>query len=581
MDKAEPFGRVASVGDRLLRWFTKFGPRKPWRTSPLKSWAHELGQASLLQLASVAVLAALCGTGVLYLLNTESQYIADDDYSILTALGFVVLLIAYRLSQRHLISHASEAIESALHDWRRRIAEKTLRLSLRDIEHMSAGRLLDGIARHYAPLSQSIVTIVSGVESLILLVFMFGYLIYLSMVAAALTAAVAFLCVVAYMNVARQLARTMSETSRLNGKLDRLSESSIKGAKELRLNGNKRDALLDDMINTSDDLFQTRSASAGIFAEVISIGNTASYLMAGAVVFILPILNASENTEVSMIVMAVIFLIGPIGGVIGSIQQFSIARFAVNSILDFEKEVDQLRDNLEDERPQAPFVDFKEIQLEHVGYSHEAPMDSDQPFSILDVSLTIQRGQLIFITGGNGSGKTTLLRVLTGLYPRNDGQIQIDGASIPKAVGQDYRDLFATVFADFHVFGKTYGINDDELSVLEKWLTRLQIRSKLPQNLTKGFNPDALSTGQRKRLALALALAEDREVLILDEWAADQDPATRKRFYEEILPELKTTGKTVVVVTHDERYFDCSDLRVHMKDGRLHMPGASNLETSQ
>jgi putative ATP-binding cassette transporter len=98
----------------------------------------------------------------------------------------------------------------------------------------------------------------------------------------------------------------------------------------------------------------------------------------------------------------------------------------------------------------------------------------------------------------------------------------------------------------------------------------LRIRDKCPENLAESLNRDALSTGQRKRLALALALAEDRPIILLDEWAADQDPGTRERFYHEILPALSRAGKTIIAVTHDERYFDCADIRYHMDEGHLH-----------
>jgi putative ATP-binding cassette transporter len=105
------------------------------------------------------------------------------------------------------------------------------------------------------------------------------------------------------------------------------------------------------------------------------------------------------------------------------------------------------------------------------------------------------------------------------------------------------------------------------LARLEAALQELGIRDKLPGDLAQGFDPSALSTGQRKRLALALALAEDRPVLLLDEWAADQDPATREEFYRTMLARIRAEGKAVIAVSHDERFFDCADARYHMEDG--------------
>jgi putative ATP-binding cassette transporter len=578
--KEEPAGMTAAVGDRILRFLMRLGPVAERRRRDWRSLVGALEHPSVARLGLVALLSAAGGTGVLYLLNTESRLVQEEDYSTLTAIGFIVLLIVYRLCQRHLISRASEAIEAALHDWRQRIAAKTMRLSLRDIEDISPGRLVDGLARHYAPLSQSIVTLVAGVEATILLLFMFGYLVVLSPSAALLTVIVAGLCVVGYMNVAAQLSETMNDTATLSAQLDSLSESSIKGAKELRLNAQKRDAVLDDMVSNSEALYHRRSDTARIFAEVISSGNTASYLMAGAVVFVLPLISSTEKSEVAAIVMAVIFLIGPIGGLIGSLQQLSIARFAVRSILQFEESVDAKLEVKDDALVTEDFSQFEEILLQSVCYTHRSAMDIDTPFAIEDVTLRLRRGQLIFITGGNGSGKTTALRVLAGLYPRDEGVISIDGRRIAPRPDQAYRDLFATVFADFHVFARPYALSAEGLATLEHWLTRLNIRSKLPADLAQGFNPDALSTGQRKRLALALALAEDRPVLVLDEWAADQDPATRGRFYEQILPELQKAGKTIIVVTHDERYFDAADVHLHMSDGRLHAFASPNDEVA-
>jgi putative ATP-binding cassette transporter len=66
-----------------------------------------------------------------------------------------------------------------------------------------------------------------------------------------------------------------------------------------------------------------------------------------------------------------------------------------------------------------------------------------------------------------------------------------------------------------------------------------------------------------------VALLEDKPVYVLDELAADQDSDFRRRFYEELLPELKALRKTLIVVSHDERYFHVADRVLRMEDGRL------------
>ena len=83
------------------------------------------------------------------------------------------------------------------------------------------------------------------------------------------------------------------------------------------------------------------------------------------------------------------------------------------------------------------------------------------------------------------------------------------------------------------------------------------------------FTTTDLSTGQRKRLALVNAWLDERPVLVFDEWAADQDPTFRRIFYTELLPDLKRMGKTIVVISHDDRYFDIADQLIRLQTGRI------------
>ena len=78
-----------------------------------------------------------------------------------------------------------------------------------------------------------------------------------------------------------------------------------------------------------------------------------------------------------------------------------------------------------------------------------------------------------------------------------------------------------------------------------------------------------LSKGQKKRMALIYALLEDKEIFIFDEWAAEQDPVFRSYFYNVIIPELRSMGKTVVAVTHDDAYFHCAERIIKFDYGKI------------
>jgi putative ATP-binding cassette transporter len=86
------------------------------------------------------------------------------------------------------------------------------------------------------------------------------------------------------------------------------------------------------------------------------------------------------------------------------------------------------------------------------------------------------------------------------------------------------------------------------------------------------FSTLDLSGGQRRRLALVVSLLEQRPILLLDEWTAEQDPDFRRKFYQELLPQLMQAGATVVAITHDDRYLAQLDLparRIRMDEGRI------------
>jgi len=103
---------------------------------------------------------------------------------------------------------------------------------------------------------------------------------------------------------------------------------------------------------------------------------------------------------------------------------------------------------------------------------------------------------------------------------------------------------------------------------VREYLTQLHLERKVL--LVDGaLSTTALSQGQRKRLALLTAWLEERPIYVFDEWAADQDPTFKRVFYEELLPELRRAGRTVLVISHDDRYFHLADRLLRLESGQL------------
>jgi putative ATP-binding cassette transporter len=559
------------LGEKLLGLIPR--PRSTHQSdtkAPSSVATYLLGLAlvnSLSSLLFIAILAALCGTGVLFLLNAEAKAVETHSYNALIAVLFIVMLLIYRASQKYLIKSVSGEVEEALDRQRQRVVNKTLAISLRDVEEVGRNRIRDGMAGHYMSLSQSIVPIVAGFESLILLICLFGYVFYLSVFAAGMAILVVALMIVGYLNRQKQMASELEISDKADAQYRRLADAVVGGAKELQLSSARRSALETIMSLVSTTVAKGRSRSAAHFSEMLATGTTSAYLMAGAVVFIMPVVIPEKaDMDMSRIVIAIIFLLGPIGSVLQTMQQVTMAQFALNSINAFEAEITERHANLKTASALGTvdweFKPFQSISLQSVGYTH-AGTDG---FSIQNIDLKIEKGDVVFLTGGNGSGKTTLLSVLTGLYPRASGCIFVNEQELPVVLPQQFRELFASVFTDFYMFDQPFGLDEQGMKIFEEWLNRLNVRDQFTGDIHDLGKVD-LSTGQRKRVALALALAEKRPILILDEWAADQDPDTRKIFYEEIIPALKKDGVTIFAITHDERYFHCCDRRLHIIEG--------------
>ncbi|MCP5100204.1 MAG: cyclic peptide export ABC transporter, partial [Chloroflexi bacterium] len=208
------------------------------------------------------------------------------------------------------------------------------------------------------------------------------------------------------------------------------------------------------------------------------------------------------------------------------------------------------------------------LELRGVTHTYTRDLD-DSHFTLGPINLRFNAGELTFLIGANGSGKTTLIKLLTSLYTPEKGQIYFNGTLITSEIYEAYRQNFSLVFSDSYLFEQLLGIEESNLDTKAyQYLVKLQLEHKI--NIKNGnFSTTNLSTGQRKRLALLTAYLEDRPIYIFDEWAASQDPMFREIFYRQLLPELKAKGKLIIIISHDDHYYDAADRIIKLDYGQV------------
>ncbi len=201
------------------------------------------------------------------------------------------------------------------------------------------------------------------------------------------------------------------------------------------------------------------------------------------------------------------------------------------------------------------------FELQGVGY-HYPP---DRP-ALRDVSLTVDAGDAMTILGANGSGKSTLLKILDGLVSPTSGTVRAFGTTLTEAALELNRSEFARYFrrrvglvfqdADSQLFSPVVR-EEVAFAPLQMGLSQEETRTRVEDALSllgiahlKDRSPQALSEGEKRKVAIASVLSGNPDVLLLDEPSSDLDPRTRV-WLQEFLGELHRSGKTIVTATHD------------------------------
>jgi putative ATP-binding cassette transporter len=527
-------------------------------------------QASPSRVVFMAGLAGLSIAFVLAAINAGAHAADSGHPSLWAATLFIVALFLFIKAQDYNLLITAAEIQATIHKVCVRLMDHARHSELLPLDRIGRAEIVAAITRETAILTQISNLLAFVAQSVVLILFVAIYVAYLSLLAFALSVILVGAAAALFYSRNRQIAQATREASECENRLFNRLIDLLEGFKEVRLNSSRSEELFSDIVEVSRTAANIKICSqAETFRRMIWL-QTSMYAMLGAIAFAVPVLGGTiAGASITKTVVALVFIVGPCFGLVQSIPIFSAANTAAENIALLEARL--LATVIDGEIGSAvPSRQFKQIEMRDIFFSY-VEKSTDTIFTIGPIDFTLRSGEIVFITGGNGSGKSTFLKVLASLYKPDSGEIICDGIPVSDATREAYRQLIAAIFVDYHLFQRLYGIPDPDPMEVDRLLAQFRLLDKT--RLLQGeFNTVDLSTGQRKRLALIVSLLEKRSILLLDEWAADQDPEFRRKFYYDLLPALHRAGVTIVVVTHDVRYLDEMHVparRLHMDEGRF------------
>jgi len=520
-------------------------------------------RATLLWAVISGIISGLCTSGLLGVINlalNENQVLSTKHIFVFLFLAATVPVA--RITSEILLTRLGQ---NALLNLRLEMSRLVLNQPLRRMEELGSHRIL-------AVLLEDIPSITSLLSAIPLLCInsavVIACLAYMSWLSPKLFAIMSVFMLVGITTYLLPLRMAVGKFRAVRKEYDNLQKqfnALISGAKELKLHRERRAAFLDDVLARSAEKIRDNNvAGSNIYTVAASWGQLLAFVVIGLLIIVNANLSSGHHA-ITGFALCLLYLVGPLQMIMNTTPQIGRAKVSTENIdkldLDLRQTVEEGNANLSCKtRPQRGRIDFIEVRYRYSGAD-------GKEFELGPINLSFEPGEIIILAGGNGSGKTTLAKLLCGLYLPLSGTIRFQGRGIAADVIDDYRQHFSVVFSDFHLFEMLLGLCDGEVDDRAKECLRNLGLNKKVSIVDGKFSTINLSQGQRKRLALLIAYLEDRPIYLFDEWAADQDPCFKEIFYRRLLPDLKERGKTIILVSHDDRFYDIGDHIITLESG--------------
>ncbi|UYA59290.1 ATP-binding protein syrD [Pectobacterium sp. F1-1] len=518
------------------------------------------------------MLSAALGIGLIAFINLQLIETVNQSLSVLPQfLGLLLLLMGVTLVSQLALTTLGHHFVYRL---RGQFIKRILDTNIARIEQIGSAQLLASLSSDIRNITLAFVRLPELIQGIILTIGSAAYLAWLSPNMLIVTSLwIAITIWGGFMLVSRVYSH-LTKVREAEDRLQKDFETVINGRKELALNRERAQKLYEEVYQANAQDYRQNVIRADTFhLSAVNWSNIMMLGVIGAVFFMANNLGWADTNVAATYSLTLLFLRTPMLQAVGALPTLLSAQVAFNKLKRFD-----LADYREPFSEAIAPADWHTLELRDVVFRYEG-----SGFEVGPINLVIKRGELVFLIGGNGSGKSTLAMLLTGLYTPVSGSLLLDNHAVTAETRQDYQKLFSAIFTDFHLFGQMMGPQGTEpdMALVDSWLDRLNMRHKLTLENHQVMNLQ-LSQGQRKRVALLLAVAEQRDILLLDEWAADQDPQFRRVFYLELLPQLRALGKTIVAISHDDHYFEHADRLLEMHQGMLsELTGDAREQASQ
>ncbi|RKR04569.1 putative ATP-binding cassette transporter [Flavobacterium sp. 90] len=501
--------------------------------------------------------------GIVYIINNvisgEKDFLTDY-------MGIVFGLIVFNTYLLNIIfqKKINKYSFEILYENEKKIFDKILKTPLITIEKLGSQRFYTAIEdlRMFSSFPE---VITHSINSLLMLLLCMLYLFTLSISGALIIIALIVLIAVIYFFVISSMSQKVGTLRKYNEHYYKYVDDVIKGFKAFKLSTHRRENLMDNHLFLNRENAKKMDFNINfVFLSINLISQYGLYLVIGIILFLLPEIGLLKREDVISYVVILLFISGPINNLINMQNIYTRLTVANTRIKKFMTDFDttEIITSIQNSTPEI----FNSLEFNNVSFNYEND-SKEQTFALGPVNISIEKGETIFIIGGNGSGKSTFINILTGLYKPSDGEIVLNKEIINN--DDSVQNLIAAVFTDNHIFSHNYDDYSLKQNADYQELLKVMELDKIIVDDKEESARRPFSKGQGKRMSMIFALLENKPILVLDEWAADQDPYFRKYFYEVLIPKLKKEGKTIIAVTHDDAYFKHADRIIKFDYGQI------------